>query len=495
MKIVRYSTLAVVAIAAVANSAWAQTQTQGQWSRVTYVAAAPGDEEGQASPSDIDIPTPPKNEEEAPAIVSDPVDPIVMPGGMATAPYAPSCVSEPSCGVSPSCRSYSCCSRRCRTACPLDCPDCPAWTLCDENCRGWFVNGWMNAGFYGNSHGNGRNGGNGPIPFNFNGNRAQLNQAWINAGKHMVFDDCNQFDWGWNIDYVYGTDGPATQSFGDQGWDFGWNSSATYGSAIPQLYVEAGTEQLSVKVGHFYTIIGYEVVQAPGNFFYSHAYTMNFGEPFTHTGALATWTPNDETTVWGGYTYGWDSGFENGLEAHTFLGGVSRQINDSTTITYAANIGQFGDGTGVNGAPGLSSGDIYMHSIVIDKQVNDRTNVVFQSDYGTNQNVPGGGNGEWYGLNGYIFYDLTCKLRSGIRAEWFADPNGLRVGNGNGDYFALTGGFNYAMTPNFMLRPEVRYDTYDAYGGNPNRAFNPSVNGVNQSSSQWSYGIDGIWTF
>lgn len=505
MKIVRFTALAVVAISAVASNAWAQAQ--GQWSRVNYLAAAPGEGEVEKSPSDIDIPEPPKTEDPAPvdtgeqSVVGAPVAPLVVPGGVAPAPYvgssvvakqAPSCAGVSCAGVSCASRSYSNCCNGCQSCCG-GCGLGEPWTLCDGNCRGWFFGGWLNAGAYFNNHGNGRNGGNGPIPFVFNGNRGQLNQAWFNFGKQMNFDD-RAWDWGVNADYVYGTDALATQAFGDQGWDFGWNTSSTYGSAIPQAYIEAGTETFSTKVGRFYTIIGYEVVQATGNFFYSHAYTMNFGEPFTHTGVLNTWTPNDETTIWGGYVQGWDSGWENGLEAHTFLGGFSRQLNDCTTFTYTMNAGQFGDGTVVGGAPGGNVGDIFMQSIVLDRQFGDNFNWVLQSDFGTNRNVPGGG-GEWYGLNNYWFYTINERVRSGLRVEWFADPNGLRVGNGNGEYFAITSGLNVAMTPNFMVRPEIRYDTFRGYNGNNQRAFNPNVNGVNQSGAQWSYGIDGIWTF
>ena len=77
---------------------------------------------------------------------------------------------------------------------------------------------------------------------------------------------------------------------------------------LPQLYVEAGYGDLSVKAGHFYTIIGYEVVQATGNFFYSHAYTFNFSEPFTHTGVLAQYDASERLTFYGGYSLGIDSG-------------------------------------------------------------------------------------------------------------------------------------------------------------------------------------------
>ena len=54
---------------------------------------------------------------------------------------------------------------------------------------------------------------------------------------------------------------------------------------------------LNVKAGHFYTPIGYESVPAPDNFFYTHAYTMQYGEPFTHTGLLGNYKVNPNWSV------------------------------------------------------------------------------------------------------------------------------------------------------------------------------------------------------
>ncbi len=65
-------------------------------------------------------------------------------------------------------------------------------------------------------------------------------------------------------------------------WDF--QDSFDHGAfhwAMPQAYGTVAYDKLSVKVGHFYTPAGYEVVPATGNFFYSHAFTWNFTEPFT----------------------------------------------------------------------------------------------------------------------------------------------------------------------------------------------------------------------
>ena len=78
---------------------------------------------------------------------------------------------------------------------------------------------------------------------------------------------------------------------------------------MPQIYGEVAYNDVKVKIGHFYTPIGYEVVQATGNFFYSHSYSHTFGEPFTHTGALAAWAPNEKVTWYSGWVDGWDEGF------------------------------------------------------------------------------------------------------------------------------------------------------------------------------------------
>ncbi len=130
----------------------------------------------------------------------------------------------------------------------------------------------------------------GDVPDNVN-----LNQQWMFLEKTV--DGTCGWDLGGRVDAVYGTDAQKTQSFGnpeggirnrgffDASWDHG-----IYGFAMPQLYGEVAYHDLAVKVGHFFTPMGYEVIPATGNFFYTHSYTMFNSEPFTHTGALATYT-------------------------------------------------------------------------------------------------------------------------------------------------------------------------------------------------------------
>jgi hypothetical protein len=400
------------------------------------------------------------------------------------------CETAPSCGcdTAPSCEApcgdYGCGDVTCG-----GCDSCGGCDPCASACGGggdeawklfpagslgqWDVGGWVSGGIQWDD-GNAQT--TAPVPFVNQVNEFQMNQAWIYAERATDTSD-GGIDFGFRVDYVFGADGPDTQAFGDEGWDFDWISggNGNYGSAIPQLYGTVAVGDLSVKVGHFYTIMGYEVVPVTGNFFYSHAYTMNYGEPFTHTGVLAEYTGIEGVTLWGGYTDGWDSGWENNLDAATFLGGFSADVSDDITFIYTVNAGNFGDGSN-----GLANGDIYAHSIVVDVALTDDLNYVFQSDLGinNNSNLPGNQDAEWYGINQYLFYTINDSWKAGGRLEWFRDDDGARIGDApnGGDFYAATLGLNWMPHANVNIRPEVRYDWYDGVdtpfdGGTANSYF------------------------
>jgi hypothetical protein len=254
---------------------------------------------------------------------------------------------------------------------------------------------------------------------------------------------------------MYGTDSHKTQAFGGTGWDNDWDNGV-YGWALPQLYVELGKGNFSVKGGHFYTLVGYEVVTAPDNFFYSHALTMFNSEPFTHTGVLATYGVTDNLETYAGWTAGWDTGFETFNDGSSFLGGFSYTLSDDISFTY---INTFGD-------LGWRGSDGYSHSLLFDVTLTERLNYIFQSDLFA---VSSTGDDD-IGINQYLFYTVNDCLAAGTRVEWWND-DGL-------DYFEITGGLNYRPHANVVVRPEVRYDRAD-----------------DGSFDQTAFGIDTVLTF
>ena len=339
------------------------------------------------------------------------------------------------------------------------------------NCCGYSMGGWVQMGYHNQNL----------VLFNSRKNDFQLHQAWVYAEK--AIDTSNGFDLGGRIDYIYGTDGPDTQAFGinndhwDNDWDNGPDNSG-YGHAIPQLYGEAGYGDVSVKFGHFYTIIGWEVVAAPDNFFYSHAYTMYNSEPFTHTGVLATTNLSDDLSVYGGYVLGWDSGFEDNGDA--FLGGASLALNDDVTLTYATVGGRFGRDV-VNGA---NSERGYMHSIVTDVALTDQLQYIGQSDLLESEDAAGNVVRSTYGLNNYLIYTLSDCLAYGGRFEYYNANEGIY--NSDNDIYALTMGVNFKPHANLLFRPEIRWDWVDG---------NPAGILEDNDDQQTTFGFDSIVLF
>ena len=170
--------------------------------------------------------------------------------------------------------------------CTTTCDDCEPWRLFPQCDGGLNFYGWLNAGFVGNTSSPASKF-NGPYNAVDRANELMLNQMYFVAEKKLL-PATGCFGIGGRVDMIYGEDFLLAQSVGLENHDDGsphWNPEY-YGLAIPQAYVEVGRTDLSLKVGHFYSIIGYEGLPAVNNFFYSKAYSYQFAGPFTHWGGL-----------------------------------------------------------------------------------------------------------------------------------------------------------------------------------------------------------------
>jgi len=309
---------------------------------------------------------------------------------------------------------------------------------------------WASGGVTGNSNGNT----NAPVLFNDRVNEFTLDQLNFYI-ERAVDTEGDSWDIGGRMDFMYGTDARFTQA---SGWDDKWNagSSGYYDIAMPQLYVEVFApigNGITAKLGHFYTSIGNEVVTAPDNFFYSHAYTMLYAEPFTHTGATFSYDIDDNFSVNAGAVMGWDNMTDN-PEAWSFLGGGSwTSDNQASSVTVQLISGDGDDGNG-------NLENRTMYSLVATHDFTDKLHYLFQHDFGTQEDVFGNGV-NWFGVNQYVTYDINDELAIGVRAEWFNDVDSARVSNMGANYFAASIGVNYSPLPWFKVRPEIRYDWAD----------------------------------
>jgi len=374
------------------------------------------------------------------------------------------------------------------------------WFLFGGGDRGG-ISGWLDGGFIGNF---------GVPPSKFNGpynavdraNEPMMNQVYLIAEQTLPTDGDNGI--GYRTDLLYGEDFPLAMSLG---WETNpgptdWNSGEFYGLAIPQLYAEVGNQDLSLKLGHFYTIVGYEGVPAVGNFFYQRSYSYQFAGPFTHWGGLVNWKASDNVEVDGGLVNGWNSLASPYSDAN-FLGRIRAKNDDnSLATTFAVISGNEGNDFSplFQPAPPLTSANRTRYSLLFEVRPTDNVEYVFHQWLGTQaKGLADGGTALWTGIDQYLYYRWSKTWLWGARFEWFQDTDGTRVGlnrpsNPNhvplpGNYYSLTLGPNWVPTGNFMMRPCFRWDFFGGPTG-PRRPYNDGV-----SNQQTMLGFDLIQKF
>jgi hypothetical protein len=311
-------------------------------------------------------------------------------------------------------------------------------------------------------------------------NEFQLNQFYLVMEKALKTDDCN-WDYGGRVDMLYGTDwiyGVSTGFETNPDGSRKWNSDIDYGLIMPQVYGELGYGNLSLKLGRFYTIIGYESLMAPANFFYSMNYAVRYAEPTSHTGGMFTWKTSESLSLYAGGVNGQDS-TDRQVDTFAVLTGFAYAPKDEK---YTLNFGIMTGGT----EPGIlpNQGPRTYFSTYFTYNFTEQFQSVTQWDAGWQQNFDLAGNtADCYSFTQYLFYTINSRWKTGLRYDMFVDDQGSRLGglrfggqpggnplplpSGNaGTVQAVSTGLNYMPSANFRLRPELRWDWYGG-GGSP----------------------------
>lgn len=360
--------------------------------------------------------------------------------------------------------------------------------------------GWLNGGFVYNSS-NPDSKFNGPYNSVDRSAEPMFNQAYLIVESPLPKGGA--FGAGFRVDALFGYDHYLGQSRGfeaDRDFSPRWNGQY-YGLAIPQAYAEFGTDWASLKVGHFYGTVGYETLPALGNFFYSRAYSYQFGQPITHWGGLATVQLTKNVQGHAGLVNGWDTLVGRASNVNV-IGGLKYTPDSKLWWASAALVSGQEDNNPARrpNVPG-TDGNRTRYSVLLGLTPGGpcgKWEYVFHHHYGWQENgTPQLNFARWYGIDQYVYYRVSNAVKLGTRFEWFRDEDGTRVGlnraaNPNnpplpGNFFALTTGLNYAPTANLLIRPEIRWDfTSDA----PRRAFNDG-----RKNNQLLLGCDLVWQY
>lgn len=273
------------------------------------------------------------------------------------------------------------------------------------------------------------------------------------------------------------------------------------------------------KIGQFPTLLGYEVIPATGNFFYSHSYIFQFGLPFKHTGGYTTVHALPWLDVHAGVTTGVNTSAFGGdnNDAPSFIGGATVTLFDGNlAIAYATHIGPEqpeSTRSTLNFSPGADKRQY--HDVYVTWKITDAFTSVTELNFVRDSAA----NAVAKGIGQYLLYKMNDWLSFGVRGEIFrsdafyvgefpdnkdfievlkGDPKGVQATPVGSTTFAeITFGANIKplaqvkYLEGFTIRPEIRYDhTIDNV-----RPYKTDGNNVGQSDRQLTVGIDFILPF
>lgn len=350
---------------------------------------------------------------------------------------------------------------------------------------------------------------NGPVTWLDRSNEYQLNEIYA-IFKRDPNNDGEGFAWGYRWDLMYGTSARFCTA---AGLEDGINkTSRFYALAMPSINLQFAYNDLKVTVGHFLSPVGFFAVGTYNNFFNTLPYTFQYGEPFTHMGALAQYQMTDDFNLGLGIVRGWDNvtGIQNGVGPMSIIT-RSNLLKEGDSLAYF-NI--WSNEQGLDGAygPPAAIGSLsgrYLQTIVYSRPITENLTWIIQSDFGvqTNPFGPPGATiatnfpttaAHWYGVNQYFFYKVNNCWSWGLNLEWFTDDSGIRVGGflpnvtntptairglpsgidaanpfrGGyaGNFWQITFGPRWSPHPNVIIRPNLRWDWFT---GNVDTARNP----------------------
>lgn len=316
--------------------------------------------------------------------------------------------------------------------------------------------GWINGSYNASSAGTSN------LPFGFNdfADDFQLNQNWIRIDDPAVAGG-KDTDLGFRVDVIApGSDWRYTRA---RGLFLDQDPAARHGFDPITFYLDMQipdvAQGMQLQIGRFPALFGSEYNDAPRNALISHSYTFIY-DPFTHTGAVATVTLEDELKLYAGITTGSDLLWGHEAEP-TFIGSVSvgpQDVSDTMLFSWVLGPAQF-DGANSFNHPNILD-------LIYTKKVSEKLTLNLEALHGWQDGIPDPADPadatlftdvDWSSLLAYAFYKLDDRWTANARLERFDDVQGQRTGFA-GVYDTQTVGLTYKPSKSWQFRTELRND-------------------------------------
>jgi hypothetical protein len=185
-------------------------------------------------------------------------------------------------------------------------------------------------------------------------------------------------------------------------------------SHIQQAYVTGKLGNVTLDLGKFVTMHGYEVIETKDNYNYSRSILFTWAIPFLHTGLRATYPVNDQLSVMGCWTNGWNTNIADGNNMTSI--GLQAIYKPITPLALVVNY--MGGREHALGVEELTMR--HLLDVSASYAINDKLTVAVNGDYGYDAANSGV---SWSGIAGYGRYQFLPWLAGAARAEYFSDPD------------------------------------------------------------------------
>lgn len=201
---------------------------------------------------------------------------------------------------------------------------------------------------------------------------------------------------------------------------------------------------LNFMIGKFYAPVGFESVDAPDMYQYSHALVFDYGIPLFFTGVMASYDFGDMASLGLYITNGWDANInENG----EYTGGLRLGVTPFEGLGLGLSA-TYGSENAVGKQRTMLDVDLafdYVENLMIGAEFN------MGSEEGA---IPAANPGDdpddatWNGFLVMAHYDFTDWMGLTLRYDMFNDPDDFRIGDGVPDGQTRTA---ITVAPTFVI--------------------------------------------
>jgi hypothetical protein len=212
---------------------------------------------------------------------------------------------------------------------------------------------------------------------------------------------------------------------------------------------------LTFTLGKFDAPIGYELVDAPDMYQFSHALVFDFGLPTSFSGLKVDTTVAEVLDITGYIVNGWDVDSDNN-KAKTGGGRLGLRPAEGVNlgVSYAA------------GAEQDDNSDNLRQVVDVDLTIEAVENLVLggELNWGTEEEasfIKAGEDAEWFGALAMLHYDFADWCGLTVRYDYFDDQDGARFEDVKQTRQAITLAPTFTIYDSFSALVEYRYDKSD----------------------------------